>query len=174
VRERVLQVIETNGHTWGHCAFLDVESRALFTGDAVQGGGVPSCDGNSVFAPLYLDVGDARKGLLRLLATPFDRLCPAHVPPMNRESGLAFIRASLDFIDRADALARELVEGVGGGHVTTRELAIRLGETVGTKPPLTPQTVATARAHLYALAREGLLEAAWVPKNPEARKLAEG
>ena len=174
VRERVLRVIETRGHTWGHCAFLDVDSGALFTGDAVQGGGVPSCDGKSVFAPLYLDVGDTREGLLRLLGTPFDQLCPAHVPPMNREQGLAFIRASLDFIDRADALARELVESGGAGHVTTRELAIGLGELVGTKPPVTPQTVATARAHLYTLAREGLLEAAWLPKNPEARKLAEG
>ena len=29
--------------------------------------------------------------------------------------------------------------------------------------PVSPQTVATARAHLYDLAREGLLEAAWVP-----------
>ena len=46
----------------------------------------------------------------------------------------------------------------------TRELAARFGETTGTKPPISPQTVATARAHLYGLAREGLLDAAWVPR----------
>ena len=54
-------------------------------------------------------------------------------------------------------------------HVTTRELAARIGEAVGTKPPVSPQTVATARAHLYELAREGLLEAAWVPTRQETK-----
>jgi glyoxylase-like metal-dependent hydrolase (beta-lactamase superfamily II) len=53
VGERALDVIETRGHTWGHCALFDNMSGALFTGDAVQGTGVPSRDGQSVFAPLY-------------------------------------------------------------------------------------------------------------------------
>jgi len=162
--DRVLQVIETRGHTWGHCAFFDETSRTLFSGDAVQGRGVPSCDGTSVFAPLYLDVGDTRWGLLRLLDIPFGSLCAAHVPPLDRQEGLAFLRHSLEFVDTADAIARELVDRAGPGAVTTRELATRLGETVGTKPPVSPQTVATARAHLYDLARQGLIEAAWLPK----------
>jgi glyoxylase-like metal-dependent hydrolase (beta-lactamase superfamily II) len=163
VGARELAVVETRGHTWGHCAFFDAASGALFTGDAVQGHGVPSCDGETVFAPLYLDVAEARWGLRRLLDVPFQLLCPAHVPPMARDEGLAFLHDSLSFIDTADQLARELVAARGPAPLLTRELAARLGETVGTRPPVTPQTVATARAHLYALAREGLLEAAWVP-----------
>jgi glyoxylase-like metal-dependent hydrolase (beta-lactamase superfamily II) len=162
-RGHVLQVIETRGHTWGHCAFFDEVSRALFTGDAAQGYGVGSSDATSVFAPLYLDVTDARRGLHRLQEVPFGSLCPAHVLPMDRPEGLAFIHKSLEFIDTADTVARELVDSDGLQHVTTRELAARLGELVGTKPPVSPQTVATARAHLYHLAREGLLEAAWLP-----------
>ena len=162
VGQRVLDVIETRGHTWGHCALFDRASKALFTGDAVQGMGIPSCDGQSVFAPLYVDVTDARWGLSRLLEVPFESLCPAHVPAMDRPRGLDFLRQSLGFIDLADAIARQMVEN-GGPAVTTRELARRIGEEVGTDPPLSPQTVATARAHLYDLAREGLLEAAWVP-----------
>ncbi len=67
VGSRELTVIETRGHTWGHCAYFDAASGALFTGDAVQGHGVPSCDGQSVFAPLYLDVAETRWGLRRLL-----------------------------------------------------------------------------------------------------------
>jgi glyoxylase-like metal-dependent hydrolase (beta-lactamase superfamily II) len=165
IGSRELTVIETRGHTWGHCAYFDAASGALFTGDAVQGHGVPSCDGQSVFAPLYLDVAEARWGLRRLLDVPFRLLCPAHVPAMPRDEGLAFLRDSLSFIEEADRIAREMVTAGGSAPLLTRELAARLGETAGTKPPVSPQTVATARAHLYALAREGLLEAAWVPGN---------
>jgi glyoxylase-like metal-dependent hydrolase (beta-lactamase superfamily II) len=165
IEARVLDVIETRGHTWGHCAFFDSKSGALFTGDAAQGVGTASCDGQSIFAPLYLDVGDMRRGLSRLLEIPFELLCPAHVPPMSRPEGLAFLRASVGFIDTVDELARELVEKEGREQLTTRELAARIGEVVGTKPPVSVQTVATARAHLYDLAREGLLEAAWIPTN---------
>ena len=164
VGARPLSVIETRGHTWGHCAYFDPASGVLFTGDAVQGHGIASCDGTSVFAPLYLDVEEARRGLRRLLDVPFQLLCPAHVAAMPRAEGLAFLRDSLSFIDTADQIAREMVATRGPAPLLTRELAAALGERVGTSPPVSPQTVATARAHLYALAREGLLEAAWVPR----------
>ncbi len=161
VGDRGLTVVETRGHTWGHCAYFDAASGALFTGDAVQGRGIASSDGETVFAPLYLDVAEARWGLHRLLDLPFELLCPAHVPAMPRTEGLAFLRESLEFINTADRIARDLAASTTA-PLLTRELAVALGETVGTSPPVTPQTVATARAHLYALAREGLLEAAWV------------
>jgi len=160
---RELTVIETRGHTWGHCAYFDAASGALFTGDAVQGHGVSSCDGQSVFAPLYVDVAEARRGLERLLDVPFELLCPAHVPAMPRAEGLAFLHDSLSFIDTAGQIARQMVADRAPAPLLTRELAARLGETTGTRPPVSPQTVATARAHLYDLAREGLLDAAWVP-----------
>jgi len=166
--ERMLRVVETRGHTWGHCAFLDEASGTLFTGDAVQGHGVRSCDGDNVFAPLYVDVAEARWGLRRLLELPFEMLCPAHVPPMDRAGGIAFLEDSLAFIDEVDAIARDLVSASGSNPITTRRLVEAIGELTGTSPALTPQTVPTARAHLYALAREGLLEAAWLPIGPEA------
>jgi glyoxylase-like metal-dependent hydrolase (beta-lactamase superfamily II) len=160
---RTLDVVETRGHTWGHCAFYDRRSGSLFTGDAVQGRGTPSCDGRTVFAPLYVDVAEARWGLNRLLELPFERLCPAHVPPMPRDAGIDFLRQSLVFIDDVEAMARTMVERSGPAPLLTKELAIAVAGLAGTDPPLTAQTVATARAHLYALAREGLIEAAWIP-----------
>jgi hypothetical protein len=81
---------------------------------------------------------------------------------MGREEGLAFLRDSLSYIETADQIARTMAADSGPAPLLTRDLAARLGEAAGTKPPVSPQTVATARAHLYALAREGLLEAAWV------------
>jgi len=169
VGSRHLEVVETRGHTWGHCAFYDPASGALFTGDAVQGHGVRSCDGSTVFAPLYLDVADARAGLHRLLTHPFELLCPAHVAPMERAEGLAFLRDSLTFIDEVEEIARRLVASVAPDPVTTRQLVEAIAVLTGTTPALTPQTVPTARAHLYALAREGLLEAAWLPTAMPAR-----
>jgi hypothetical protein len=82
---------------------------------------------------------------------------------MPRAEGVAFLQDSLAFIDQADQIAREMAADRAPAPLLTRELAARLGETTGTTPPVSPQTVATARAHLYDLAREGLLEAAWVP-----------
>ena len=108
-------MIETRGHTWGHCAFFDRASRALFTGDAVQGRGIRAVTASRCSPRLYLNVRDTRWGLLRFLDVPFESLCPAHVPPMGRQRGLDFLRASLEFVDCADAMARELVENGGAG-----------------------------------------------------------
>lgn len=168
VGDRELAVVQTSGHTWGHCAYLDRQTGALFTGDAVQGHGTHSSDGTDVFAPMYVDVAETRRGLRRLADLPFTLLCPAHVPPMSRDDGLAFIQDSLDFVDEAEALARHLVQQKAPGPVLTRDLCLVIAKLTGTDPPVTPQVVATARAHLYALAREGLLEAAWMPA-PERR-----
>lgn len=163
VGDRCLDVVETRGHTPGHCAFLDQRTKTLFTGDAVQGRGIPASDGTTVFAPLYVNVAEARWGLERLQALPFEQLCAAHVSPMDRDAGLAFLATSLAFIDEVDDLARSMVEYVAPGPLLTRELALRIGELVGAEPALTPQTAPTARAHLYQLAREGILDAAWIP-----------
>lgn len=164
VGERRLSVVETRGHSWGHCAYFDYDTRTIFTGDAVQGRGIPSSDQTTVFAPLYLNVDEARWGLQRLLDIPFDQMCPAHAAPMDRETGMAFLQQSVDFIDEVDAMARTMVDQVVPSPLFTRDLAIAIGELVGASPALTPQTAATARAHLYQLAREDIIDAAWVSK----------
>ena len=54
-------------HLWGHCAYLDRQTGALFTGDAVQGYGTRSSDDTDVFAPMYVGVvARPRRGLRRL------------------------------------------------------------------------------------------------------------
>jgi glyoxylase-like metal-dependent hydrolase (beta-lactamase superfamily II) len=161
--ERRFDVVETRGHTWGHCAYFDRQTQTLFTGDAVQGRGIAASDATTVFAPLYVDVNEARWGLRRLQELPFEQLCPAHVNPMDRDEGLRFLQESLDFIDEVDELTRKVAKSASPGPLLTRDLALRIGEVVGAAPALTPQTAATARAHLYHLAREGVLDAAWVP-----------
>ena len=161
VGRRSLKVVETRGHTWGHCAYFEETSGFLFTGDAVQGRGVPSSDGDTVFCPMYVDVREMRAGLRRLRGLPFTMLCPAHSEPVGYDAGLSLIDESLAFIDDVDAMARELVDGRRGRSILASELCSRIANLVGSKNLLAPQVVTTARAHLYLLAREGLLEAAW-------------
>jgi glyoxylase-like metal-dependent hydrolase (beta-lactamase superfamily II) len=159
---RRISVIETRGHTWGHCAYFDATSQTLFTGDALAGHGTTSSDGSTVFVPLYLHVEDTRWGLRRLLDVPFERLCPAHGDPLDRDQGLAFIHESLAFIDEMDDLARSYVERHGGTALLTKGLADEIGRKCGAEPSVTPQSVPTARAHLDHLARQGLIESAWI------------
>ena len=168
VGARRLRVVETRGHTWGHSAYFEEATGFLFTGDAVQGRGVRSSDGDTMFCPMYLNVPEMRAGLRRLLELPFTVLCPAHAEPLEREAGLALLERSLGFIEDVDALSRDLLSERGGDPVVTSELCARIAALVGAKNPLAPQVVTTARAHLYQLAREGLLEAAWLVRDVTA------
>lgn len=168
VGARRLRVVETRGHTWGHCAYFEEATGYLFTGDAVQGRGILSSDADTYFCPMYLNVVEMRAGLRRLRDLPFTMICPAHAEPVEREQGLVLLDRSLDFIDDVDALARELISECGESPVLTSELCARVAALVGAKNPLAPQVVTTTRAHLYLLAREGLLDAAWLRRESAA------
>jgi glyoxylase-like metal-dependent hydrolase (beta-lactamase superfamily II) len=157
---RDLRVVQTRGHTPGHCALLDEKTGALFSGDAVQGAGTRSSDGATVFAPQYGDVGDYLSGLRRLRALPFEILCPAHHPPLPRSAGLDLIDASLEFAEvTAPAKLRQLIHEADGQPLGVAQVAAAFGEIVGAWPPLTHQTVATASAHLRQLTQrhEGMM-----------------
>ena len=130
VGARRLRVVETRGHTWGHCAYFEEATGFLFTGDAVQGRGVRSSDGDTMFCPMYLNVPEMRAGLRRLLELPFTMLCPAHAEPLEREAGLALLERSLGFIEDVDALSRDLLAERGGDPVVTSELCARIAALV--------------------------------------------
>jgi glyoxylase-like metal-dependent hydrolase (beta-lactamase superfamily II) len=161
--ERKLEVVQTRGHTQGHCALFERETGLLFSGDDVQGYGVPASSGTSVFAPLYNDVEDYVKGLERLRALPFSMLCPAHHLPLERSDGLALIDKSIAFVDAVDGVVHELIE-TASLPITTVQVATAVGEFCGTNPPVSIQTVYTALAHLNRVARAGLVAPQWVPR----------
>lgn len=147
--DRQITVVQTRGHTRAHCAFLDQRSGALFSGDAVQGTGTQSSDSTNVFAPMYADVGDYVEGLRKLRSQPFDVLCPGHGLSLQHQAALDLIDASLEFaLETVPRLARELLHGAGGRPLAASQLAAALGRAVGTNPPVTQHSMATARAHL--------------------------
>lgn len=150
-----LRVVQTRGHTRGHCAYLDTESGALFTGDGVQGAGVPACDGRSIFAPMYADVADYLAGLRRLQAVDFEVMCPAHLPPMPRKAALELLADSIQFAaETAPACIRAVLRRSGKEVVRLADLAAEIGLRVGTNPPVSPQSAMTALAHLKQLTRD--------------------
>ena len=82
-------VVQTRGHTRGHCAYFEEATGVLFSGDSVQGHGIPSSSGTSVFAPLYDDVDDCLRGLARLRER-----CPSRCSAARTSSRSTARRAS--------------------------------------------------------------------------------
>jgi glyoxylase-like metal-dependent hydrolase (beta-lactamase superfamily II) len=161
---RRLRVVLTRGHTRGHCAYLEEESGVLFCGDAVQGHGIPTSSGTSVYAPLYDDVDDYVRGLERLRALPFTLLCGAHFAPLEREAGLAFLDDSLAFVRETDSLVRDLLAHADA-PLGVPDVAAAIGRVAGTTPPVAMQTIYTASAHLAHAARAGLAEPRFVARD---------
>jgi glyoxylase-like metal-dependent hydrolase (beta-lactamase superfamily II) len=161
VSGRTLRVVQTRGHTRGHCAYFEEATGVLFSGDAVQGGGTPASSGTSVFAPMYEDVDDCLRGLERLRALPFTLLCGAHAAPLGREAGLARIDESIAFVHETDARVRRLI-AEAADPVSVTDVAAAIGRTVGTDPPVSMQSLYTAMAHIRHVARAGLAEPRWV------------
>jgi glyoxylase-like metal-dependent hydrolase (beta-lactamase superfamily II) len=165
--DRRLEVVQTRGHTRGHCAVFERATGIAFCGDVTQGHGIPASSGSSVFAPLYDDVDDYLRGLKRLRALPFTLLCPAHRPPLDRDAGLAFIDDSIGFVGETDKLVRTLIERADAPF-TTAAVAAEIGRSVETDPPVSIQTVSTANAHLQKAARAGLIVPQWAPTGKHA------
>jgi glyoxylase-like metal-dependent hydrolase (beta-lactamase superfamily II) len=164
---RKLEVVQTRGHTRGHCALFERETGLLFCGDDVQAYGTPASSGTSVFAPLYDDVDDYLTGLERLRDLPFELLCPAHHLPVDRAEGLDLIDRSIAFAGEVDRIVSELASSEGA-PLTTVQVATAVGELCGTNPPVSIQTVYTAQAHLNRAARAGLLAPQWVARGTTA------
>jgi glyoxylase-like metal-dependent hydrolase (beta-lactamase superfamily II) len=167
VAGRELTVVQTRGHTPGHCAYFEAATGLLLSGDAVQGHGIKATSGTSAYAPLYGDVDEAIAGLERLKALPFTLLAGAHFYPLDREAGMRTLDDSLAFIHETDQLVRRLVS-VANGPISVPDVAAAIGRTTGTNPPVAVQTIHTAHAHLAHLARQGELEPRYVRASGQA------
>jgi glyoxylase-like metal-dependent hydrolase (beta-lactamase superfamily II) len=157
---RKLEVVLTRGHTRGHCAFFERATGLLLSGDMIQGYGIPSSSGKSVFAPLYDDVDDYLWGLERLRELPFTKLCPAHFLPMDRDQGLALIDRSIAFTQEMDRLVADLFANAKE-PVSLPDVATAIGEFCGTNPPVAMQTVYAAGAHLKRASQLGVAVPQW-------------
>ena len=157
--DRSLRVITTSGHSPGHIAVLDEQTRTLFAFDDVQGRGQPYLDGSVWLAPLYTDVERYTNGLRRLLELDFDALVPSHGDVLTADQGRQRIELSLEWVQQTHEHAADLLHR--RHSLTVRELAGSIGTELGDFGGLCLQTVRMARAHLEQLAREGGAEPRW-------------
>ncbi|CAN5116723.1 MBL fold metallo-hydrolase [soil metagenome] len=149
-----LIAVHTPGHTNDHAAFLEPESRALFTGDAVLGRGTSVIDPPEGDLELYV------RSLRRMLALEPEALHPGHGPVVPDA------RAKLlEYLAHRELRERQVLAALEEGPQSTEALVRRI---YGDYPKdLHAAAGRTVLAHLLKLANDGLV--AREGGEPEAR-----
>lgn len=136
-----LQVIFTPGHSPGSISLFCPQERTLIVGDAIQ-----PVDG----LPLYIDPTRTRASLRRLMGlSGVEEVYLSSVErPYRGEAIKAAFTASLDYLDRVEALAKRAAAGLPKG-AAPEAIAGRVLLQLGLDPPpVMPMTVTSIMAHL--------------------------
>lgn len=153
---RVLEVVETPGHTRGHVVFSERDAGLLFAGDHV----LPSITPSIGFEPVMSanPLGDFLSSLAKVRAMPDAKLLPAHGPVA------ASVHARVDeLVAHHGRRLDETEAAVAAGAANAFEVAGRLGWTRRARQlgelDLFNQMLAVAEtgAHLDLLAAQGRL-----------------
>lgn len=154
---RYLEILHAPGHSPGHVAVLDEESRIVVLGDAVLGDTVALADGSPAFPPTYRSVDSYRATIRNLKGRNPAAISPAHAPVLADGDAQGFLDLSLAYADRVEAVALDVVtsstralgllEIIGAGH-----------ERLGVWPePAYFYLVYPVLGHLEVLERRGLI-----------------
>jgi glyoxylase-like metal-dependent hydrolase (beta-lactamase superfamily II) len=111
--ERMVEILHTPGHSWGHLSVLDEQTGTVIIGDAVLGESVLLADGAPAFPPTYRFV-EAYRSTIRLLKSykPSEVLT-SHYPRYRGELGLDFLDLSLAYTDRIERICFETLQELG-------------------------------------------------------------
>jgi glyoxylase-like metal-dependent hydrolase (beta-lactamase superfamily II) len=114
-----LRVVHVPGHSPGHLAVYDERSRALFSGDSVQGRVYLGLDGTPKLCPTYTHVDDylATAALVESLAP--SELHGCHWPAARGPEVSSFLDESREYVRRLDELTRASLDG---GPLSLEEL----------------------------------------------------
>lgn len=103
-----IQVLHTPGHTRGNLALYDAAHHALVHGEAVMGP-LPTTPEGLLVTLFGQDPAEYRQTLETLRALDFEIYVSSHQPVGDRARGLAEIEASLDALDRFEAICQEAI-----------------------------------------------------------------
>lgn len=111
--ERMVEILHTPGHSWGHLSVLDEQTGTVIIGDAVLGESVLLADGAPAFPPTYR-FAEAYRSTIRLLKSykPSEVLT-SHYPRYQGELGLDFLDLSLAYTDRIERICFETLQELG-------------------------------------------------------------
>jgi glyoxylase-like metal-dependent hydrolase (beta-lactamase superfamily II) len=111
--ERMVEILHTPGHSWGHLSVLDEETGTVIIGDAVLGESVLLADGAPAFPPTYRFV-EAYRSTIRLLKSyKPNEVLTSHYPRYQGELGLDFLDLSLAYTDRIERICFETLQELG-------------------------------------------------------------
>jgi glyoxylase-like metal-dependent hydrolase (beta-lactamase superfamily II) len=158
-QSRELELVHVPGHSRGHLAVFDRETRTGLIGDAVFGAVTPDSAGAPVAAPGYYDVAAYRRSIDRLAELQLERLVGAHYPVFEGEEAVqAFLRESAEFGDRLERAVLDTLASSNEGR-TTAEVAADAAPLVRAWPEEADSSVVVATlAHLDDLRARGLVE----------------
>ena len=136
-----LKVIFTPGHSPGSISLFCPQDGSLIVGDAIQ-----PVDG----LPLYNDLARTRESLKRLMnLSGVKKMYLAWVEkPYTGEGIKEAIMTSLDYLDRIDAMVKDVVGELPQDALSeniTREVLIRVGLE---PPPVMPMTIESIMTHV--------------------------
>jgi glyoxylase-like metal-dependent hydrolase (beta-lactamase superfamily II) len=154
---RVVEILHTPGHSFGHLSVRDVATDAVMIGDAVLGASVLTADGAPAFPPTYRNVDSYRATIARLASMAPEHLLCAHYPVFRGSAVGDFLAQSLAYTDQVEyALTRALDKA--GAALTLLQLV------ADTRTELGPWEVGPAQllvypvlGHLEALEQRGAL-----------------
>lgn len=137
-----VEVLHAPGHTRGNLALYDAAHHALLHGESVMGPPTPDAEG-LLSTPFGVDPPAYRATLETLRRIDFEIYISSHQPVGDRTRGLAEIEASLDALDRFEAVCQEAIAqgprdvdemaaavATGGGYVSGPRLAGQVGNLV--------------------------------------------
>jgi glyoxylase-like metal-dependent hydrolase (beta-lactamase superfamily II) len=154
-----VSIVDAAGHSPGHIAIYEEATRLLFTGDSVQGAGIPHVGIERQLPPLYEDVDEYLRTITRMRALDPDGVLSAHHAPAIGEAGTALLDESKRFAERNAELVLEILRA-RTQPATTSEIAETLHgrlETLDCTSYLGPlQMMVCTSTHLTSIAQRGL------------------
>ncbi|HUW87467.1 MAG TPA: MBL fold metallo-hydrolase [Candidatus Paceibacterota bacterium] len=128
--DRVIEILHTPGHSWGHLSFWDEKTGVVIIGDAVLGASVLHADGQPAFPPTYRFV-EAYRSTIRLLKgyKPTEVLT-SHYPRYQGQSAIDFLDTSLAYTDLVERTCMETLQ-MAFRPLTLMELIDQCHERLG-------------------------------------------
>ncbi len=107
---RMVEILHTPGHSWGHLSVLDEQTGAVIIGDSVLGESVLLADGAPAFPPTYRFVEAYRSTIRLLKAYKPSEVLTSHYPRYKGQLGLDFLDLSLAYTDRIEKICFETLQ----------------------------------------------------------------
>lgn len=110
---RIVEVLHTPGHSWGHISILDEQTNAVIIGDAVLGESVLLADGAPAFPLTYRFVEAYRASIRLLKGYKPSEVLTSHYPRHRGEQGIDFLDSSLAYTDLVEKVCMQTLQGAG-------------------------------------------------------------